>query len=154
MASRYTPAEIENRFWVRVLKNGLDGCWEWLGPVDKDGYGQIQINYRQVKAHRYSYQLHKGDIGDLLVCHTCDNPGCVNPKHLFLGTPQDNRVDCDKKGRWNHAWGSSRQRALTLEEIKDVREIYLAGVYSQREIAEVYNVSQVTISRVIIGRKN
>lgn len=83
----------------RTKINSL-GCWIWQGAKNPKGYGKININYKTVASHRLSYVLFNGDIkAGLYVCHTCDNPSCINPKHLFLGTAQDNTHDCFNKGR-------------------------------------------------------
>lgn len=85
-------------FWNRVDKSGE--CWEWLGGKDRDGYGRIVINGKWWGSHRLSYTLVKGEIPKgLVICHSCDNPGCVNPSHLFVGTQTDNVKDMDSKGR-------------------------------------------------------
>lgn len=93
---RSTPAD---RFWERVQKT--DDCWLWTGSTDKDGYGWFWVDGKTATAHRFSYALHNdGAIPDgLYVCHSCDNPPCVNPDHLWLGTNQDNMDDCARKGR-------------------------------------------------------
>lgn len=78
----------------------LSGCWNWIWKKDKDGYGLFHARPNHQKAHRFSYELHKGSIPpNMLVCHTCDNPSCVNPEHLWVGTVLDNNRDKENKGR-------------------------------------------------------
>jgi len=84
------------------------GCWIWMGATTKKGYGDIKYKADKKashhRAHRLAYELHKGEIPKgMLVCHTCDIPGCINPSHLFVGTAQDNTDDMIKKGRQNFA---------------------------------------------------
>jgi hypothetical protein len=89
---------LEERFWKRVHKS--DGCWEFSGGRHQFGYGLIQANHKCVGAHRVSWEIHFGPIPDgLWVLHACDNPSCVRPDHLFLGTVGDNTRDASAKGR-------------------------------------------------------
>ena len=145
MVSRYTPKEIEARFWARVLKKGSDDCWEWLGCLTGAGYGHFVINGKTIGAHRFSYQLHIGSVADLWVLHTCDNPKCVNPNHLFLGTQFDNMRDMVKKGRGY----VPDNRVLTQEQVNEIRIKYIPRIYTSYELAKEYNVSQHVIMNVI-----
>lgn len=96
------PKPIAERFWPRVEKRDADECWEWKGSRLQKGYGTMPCwpFKRPALAHRVSWEIHNGNIPDgLIVCHRCDNPPCVNPAHLFLGSHQDNLRDMVKKGR-------------------------------------------------------
>lgn len=100
------------------LKNAIkmeSGCWEWSGTRNSGGYGDIRVDCRTTKAHRYSWEIHNGPIpAGMLVCHKCDNPPCVNPSHLFLGTARDNVNDMIKKGRARF-WSKRRVRNEQLK---------------------------------------
>ena len=94
----------EQQLLLNIIINKIDltDCW-LVKPATYNGYGQIYLNNKQYRAHRYSYQVFVGDIPDgMLICHTCDTRNCVNPKHLFIGTQKDNMQDMKQKGRGNH----------------------------------------------------
>jgi len=133
--------QLEERFWSKVDKSG--DCWVWTAATFKGGYGQFRASKTRVSAHRFSYELVKGPIPDGMgVCHTCDNPPCVNPDHLFAGDQGVNLRDCTDKGR--HV-GNKR---FTDVQIKNIRE----DTRTQGKIAKSYGVHRVTINRIKLKR--
>ena len=133
---------MENKkFWEKVKKT--DNCWFWIGGKGKNGYGSFW-DKKTKSAHRFSWELHNGLItNDLCVLHTCDNPLCVNPNHLFLGTRLDNMRDRDTKQR--QARGENNGRHKLLEsDIKLIRNSNL----SISKLAKQFSVSKFTINAV------
>lgn len=97
-ANRRRP--LADRLWSFVDRSSFDACWEWRGDRNESGYGRIYINRKARRAHRVAYETAVGPIGTgLVVMHSCDNPPCINPAHLSLGTPIDNVADAVAKGR-------------------------------------------------------
>ncbi len=146
---------LENRFWARVEKEGpvlydsLGSCWLWMGWRDAYGYGQITFLQRPRKTHRLSYELHFGEIPKgLSVLHKCDNPPCVNPSHLFLGTPADNMRDAVAKNRFPK--GSAKPQAkLTDVKVLEIRRRFANGGMTYKELALDYQVRPETVSAVV-----
>lgn len=148
-------ANQNRRFWQQV--NKTDSCWLWTGSKNSDGYGvltrTIGAERFAFKAHRLSYEMHKGDIPkDMCVCHSCDNPACVNPDHLWLGTQKDNMVDASDKGRMGKARGEANGLSkLTDNIVREIKQQWQTGI-SQTALAEQHGVNQVTISKIITGK--
>lgn len=148
---------FEERFWRRVKK--LDGCWIWQGSLSQN-YGRLTLDdRRKAFAHRYSYELAYGHIPEgLCVLHKCDNPPCVRPDHLFLGTRKDNRADCVSKNR--QAKGETDgYHKLTAREVVQIREQYklsplgTPGAYSLKGIAKRFRISKQTVWDIIHRRR-
>lgn len=157
---RSTPKETLLRY---IQING--DCWLWTGHRSRDGYGKIQVfigdNRRTFLAHRLSWIIHIGSIPDgLEVCHNCptgDNPACVNPAHLFLGTHHQNCQDASRKQRFpkRRPWldGTDNPASiLTTEAVIDIRRRYRIGGITQQQLADEYHVSRPTIS-IILSRR-
>lgn len=158
LANDMARLRVEARFWPKVMKPGnWEACWPWIASTGGDGkYGKIKVRpWGELRAHRLSYAFyHNRSPGELCVCHHCDNPSCVNPLHLFLGTHKDNSDDKIAKGRARPAdnRGESNGNAkLSAADVVVVRELILAGLNNTR-IAERFGVTHQLISRIRRGR--
>lgn len=161
-AGEYTEKNV-TRFWSKVNKNGtipvhhpeLGPCWEWMGGGNGKGYGQVRINYRQMGTHQVAWELMHGRVPrDLWVLHKCNNPNCMNPDHLFLGTAKDNTSDMIRKNRRRPYMGYStgtKRHHLTAEEILTLKTRYANGE-SQTALARDFDVSRVTVSNILKGK--
>ena len=178
------PQKIIEKFWSRVDKQGANDCWEWMGNLWNNGYGRfcfsVNGNLTTIGAHRFSYEINSGEpiSKGLFVYHQCDNPKCVNPSHLFLGTNSDNLLDASKKGRtatgkrngqhthpersirgdahWTRIHpekklrGVSNGRAkLTEKEIIEMRFLYSTGKFSYEKLAKKYSITSVQVGNII-----
>ena len=135
-------------FWDRVDKSGE--CWIWTGAKDGKGYGRLWHEGKLQQAHRVAWQIENGPIpNSLLACHHCDNPPCVRPDHLFLGTVKDNAEDMVSKGRnrSGHFVGQDHPRAiLTEDQVMAIRA--LEGSMSRPKIAAQFGVAAITVTRI------
>jgi len=153
------PRSLESRFWEKVDKRDEDECWNWTAKPDRNGYGRIGLGGRgkgMARAPRIAYLLHYGvDPGDQWVLHSCDNPSCVNPKHLRLGSAGDNNKESFDKGRNPNPClpgALNPYSKLTESNVIDIRKRYAQGDISQQSLAKEYGVTQSCISRVLIGK--
>lgn len=150
---------LEERFWPKVQKRGPEECWLWSAGKLAGGYGRLRVDAKnQIVAHRASWEIHNGTVPEgLCVCHHCDNRGCVNPKHLFLGTYADNMADCWSKGRGRIPRGKqfgidkpycrgeeNGSAKLTRAQVLEIRKT--PGSY--RQISENYGVSQSAVGLI------
>jgi hypothetical protein len=151
--NEYT-AKASQRLWAKTkIEDDPNVCWEWQANK-VHGYGRIRFHGKSIGAHRLSYLLNCEEIPDGLdVLHTCDNPGCVNPKHLFLGTHTQNMQDMIQKGRGNKARGENGGASkLTEIDVVTIRKRYAAGGISQRQLAKEYNITRNTLFCIVSNK--
>lgn len=144
----YKSTQALNRFWSNVVKS--EGCWNWIGGKDKDGYGKLQLYGASLRAHRFAYKLYKGHIDDtLMVLHTCDNPSCVREDHLYQGTNEDNVQDRIIRQRQQSQWGEANPAAkLSTEIVLEVRRLWASGV-RQVDIGKLFDIDPKYISSIV-----
>lgn len=160
--SSHLPIVLTDRARKRFFSSFTVGeeseCWEWSGRLNHGGYGKFSIAGRYFVASRVSYAVHNGlhDLGGMLVCHTCDNPRCVNPNHLFLGTSLDNFWDCVKKGRVSSSsrGGDSPSKRpipkLTEDDVRYIRSEYM--LLPAQSIADKFGIHPSAVSSIAHGR--
>lgn len=157
------PAEFESRFWRHVQRS--DDCWEWQGASAAEGYGKLGFQGRTLRASRVAWELTYGPIPDgLFVCHRCDNPPCVRPEHLFLGTAADNSADMAAKGRSargdRHGMRTHPERRakgehhgiakLTESVVRAIRADYAAGVGGHVVLGRRYGISKTAVRYIVL----
>ena len=145
-AKKSSPLE---RFQKKFIKT--KNCWVWLGAPNSKGYGRLYDEKKRIYAHRFAYENYIGAIPPgMSVCHNCDNPACVNPRHLFLGTQNDNMQDKTNKNR--QAKGSKHGTAkLTEENVLQIKRLLLEKQMTQMDIGRIFNVTDKAISLIACG---
>lgn len=146
------------RFWEKVEIGEAGDCWEWTAYKTKKGYGRFQLSGSPERAHRVAWALTFGPVPDgLFVCHHCDNPGCVNPAHLFIGTNSDNQLDSVCKGR-HKGWRGMRtsmegtnngQAKLIESDVLEIRRLAIETSLNNCEISKRFPVGEQQIGRII-----
>lgn len=137
-------SKLAERFLSKTKRHG--DCLLWTGALFENGYGAFQVNGKAVRAHRHSFEATAGPIPDgMFVCHKCDVPRCVNPSHLFLGTPKDNAQDRQAKGRGNSPKGERHGMAkLTVRQVKQIRKSKGSNV----AVGARFGIGHATVSRI------
>lgn len=146
--------DLRQRLLSKVDTTDSNSCWNWTGSKNHKGYGRVsyRLNGKEVKlaAHRLSYALkHNTDPANLLVCHSCDNPGCINPDHLFLGTVKDNNRDAFNKKR-NKTIGE-RNKKLTTEQVVEIKRLLKDSTISDYNLSKQFNINPGTIFNIKNG---
>lgn len=146
---------LQSRLLSKCITNRSTGCWEWQAARHRQGYGLIKVGKESWLAHRISAFLFNGFAlsRDVHLCHSCDNPRCINPKHLFEGNHKINAQDREQKGRGKHDlhWGNRSPHArLSVDQVQEIRRKRLAGVSSYR-LAKEYGISANTAWMIAYG---
>lgn len=132
-------------FWRMVDKSG--DCWIWKGAIGTDGYGKRSRKNQSTRAHRMAYEMARGPIPEgMVICHTCDNPPCVRPDHLWAGTVADNARDMAAKGRASRKVSNAK---LNVAIANDIRAEYRQGGVTMRGLALKYDVAESSVNRII-----
>jgi len=153
MPVKYTHEQRRAKFWEKVYIPSLLACWVWQGYKNPQGYGQLHVaDRRQVRAHRMAWEIVYGPIPKGLHClHKCDNPSCVNPSHLYIGTNLDNVRDRMNRNRQSYTKGEKNGKSkLTDDKVKEIRDLLKAG-HTQQSVANQFNVSRPLIGYIKRG---
>lgn len=146
---------ILERFEDKFIEH-QNGCWVWVACTNSDGYGQLRVKGKSEKAHRISWEIYNDRKipSTFIICHTCDNPSCVNPNHLVCRDNQWNADDKYAKGRGHHPKGEDLPKAkLTWAEVEMIRALYVVkNKTTRQELADSFNVSEGTIQDIVYRR--
>jgi HNH endonuclease len=150
-----TLEEIRNRLFNQIEIGDPNECWPFKGWCNDQGYGIILVRGQKTRAHRLVYELTVSPLGEMKACHTCDNPTCCNPDHIFPGTTKDNADDMMSKGRGGYRTfrgedhGNSK---LTSEQVLEIRRLVQEGNLRYREIAERFDIAISTVGHIKTNR--
>jgi hypothetical protein len=156
MPNQYSGKEIASNFWSACDRSGgPDACWPWLRATDSSGYGNVSVAGKTVSAHRYAYELTHGEIPKsfltkhgTVVMHDCDNPPCINPKHLILNSQLGNVADRHRKRRNFRPKGElNAWSKLTVEDIEKIRGCLKVGM-SYNVVGKKFGVNKSTIASI------
>lgn len=149
----------EDKFWsnINVDLEHPENCWEWKSKSGTNEYAGSRWNNKSIGCHRKAYELwfRTSIPSDMFACHSCDNPPCCNPYHIFIGTRQDNVDDRERKGRnkMPHSKGEEHgQNKLTEQQVLDIVKLYKNSNHSYYTLAELFNVSFGNIRKIIKGQ--
>lgn len=143
-----TPAD----FWSRVRVGAPHECWPWIGPLTDRSYGKTHYDGKERRSHQVAFFLRNGFWAKPFTLHTCDNPPCCNPGHLFQGTPADNSADMARKGRaWKPKGQLHPNYRLPDDQIEKIRALAVSGAISQKVIGERFGVHQGYVSQIKRG---
>lgn len=141
------------RFWAKVRRSSDNECWEWTASRTLGGYGQMEIAGKFWSAHRMAWVVARGQIPDgVFVLHKCDNPKCVNPQHLFLGSAKDNASDRDRKGRGVTCQDGKMPVKFTSEQISSIK-LDRAGGMKIAELMTKYGISRQYVQRIVSNKR-
>ena len=151
---------VKSRLLSKIVIDLATGCWNWVGGKGNNGYGRIRINDKFYLPHRASYVIFVGDIPEgMCVCHKCDNPSCINPEHLFVGTRNDNMQDALRKGRLKIPKSISTQfeighkpknRSLSNNQVLEIKRMLKDG-FTIHDISSTLNIGRHTINNIKRG---
>lgn len=145
-------AGVPYRFLTKVEKT--EDCWLWKSQRNRQGYGQYTLNYKTLLAHRYHWEVVNGPIPDgLFVLHRCNNPSCVRPEHLYLGTHQDNMKDRELAGTVSRVYGEKNHQAILTQVQADWARKQVEAGMTHRNVAFKLRCSRALISLIIQGKR-
>lgn len=148
---RFDYLEYMKNFINKNIKKDQYGCWLWMKAKHRQGYGSIRFKNKFGLVHRVVWEVYKGEIPEgMKVCHSCDQPACCNPDHLFLGTQKDNVYDMINKGRKKINIRKTRRNKLNYEQVQEIKALHGNGM-TRKELEKKFSVSQTCIAKILTG---